>query len=99
MVESRAAQRKLNAKTSQAGVEISISDNGSGIPPEDLPHIFERFYQADKSRSAGGAGLGLTICKQIIEAHGGQITAQSVTGMGTRLTMWLPLGESEKAGK
>ena len=73
-----------------------MSDNGAGIPPEDLPHIFDRFYQADKSRSAGGAGLGLAICKQIVEAHAGHISAQSVLGMGTRVSVWLPVGGSGK---
>jgi signal transduction histidine kinase len=71
--------------------EVSVADNGVGIPPEDLPHVFDRFYQADKSRSAGGSGLGLAICKQIVEAHGGQINAQSVLGLGTRISVWLPL--------
>jgi signal transduction histidine kinase len=92
MVETRAAPRKLPSNETSTGVEISVSDNGNGIAPEDLPRVFDRFYQADKSRSAGGAGLGLAICKQIVEAHGGQITAQSVLGMGTRVTVWLPVG-------
>lgn len=92
-VETRLAQRKPSVKETLSGVEISVSDNGAGIPPEDLPHIFDRFYQADKSRSAGGAGLGLAICKQIVEAHAGHISAQSVLGMGTRMSVWLPIGE------
>lgn len=96
IVETRVAQHKASAKESSNGVEISVSDNGAGIPPEDLPHIFDRFYQADKSRSAGGAGLGLAICKQIVEAHAGHISAQSVLGMGTRVSVWLPIEESEK---
>lgn len=95
-VETNVKSRKLNAKDVLQGVEISVSDNGAGILPEDLPHIFDRFYQADKSRSAGGAGLGLAICKQIVEAHAGQITVQSVQGMGTRVMVWLPAEEEEK---
>lgn len=98
-VETRIAQHKPSAKESLSGVEISVSDSGAGIPPEDLPHIFDRFYQVDKSRSAGGAGLGLAICKQIVEAHAGHISAQSVLGMGTRVSVWLPIGESEKVRK
>jgi signal transduction histidine kinase len=67
-------------------------DTGAGIPPEDVPRIFERFYQVDKSRSEKtvGSGLGLAICKQIVEAHGGTLSAQSAVGVGTRMTMWLP---------
>ncbi len=76
-IETRNAQRKAGAKESVNGVEISVGDNGAGIPPEDLPHIFDRFYQADKSRSAGGSGLGLAICKQIVDAHAGHISAQN----------------------
>ena len=91
-VETKLITRK---ESSARVVEISVADTGSGIPPEDLPHVFERFYQADKSRSAnanasGSAGLGLSICKQIVEAHTGQIMAQSVLGLGTRMTVWLP---------
>lgn len=95
-VETRVASRKVSAKEVLSGVEISVGDTGAGIPPEDLPHIFDRFYQADKSRSAGGSGLGLAICKQIVEAHAGQINAQSVQGMGTRVSVWLPFGEGVK---
>ncbi|MBI3163309.1 MAG: HAMP domain-containing protein [Chloroflexi bacterium] len=72
---------------------VSVRDTGTGIPPEDLPHVFERFYRADRSRarSTGGSGLGLTIAKQIVEAHGGQIWAQSWLGAGSTFTFSLPL--------
>ncbi len=75
-------------------VEISITDTGQGIPAEELPRIFERFYQVDKSRaSRRGSGLGLAIAREIIEAHGGRIGVESVKGLGTRFTVALPVGQ------
>jgi signal transduction histidine kinase len=73
-------------------IEVSVADTGSGIPPEDLSRIFERFYQVDKSRrrKGKGAGLGLAIAKEIVQAHGGQIKAESVVGVGTKFTVTLP---------
>jgi signal transduction histidine kinase len=72
-----------------------VSDTGTGIPAEGLPHVFDRFYRADKSRSraSGGAGLGLTIVKQLVEAHGGWITVKSPaddSGTGTQFDIRLP---------
>ncbi len=74
-------------------VLVSVRDTGTGIPPEDLPHVFERFYRADRSRAraTGGSGLGLTIARQIVEAHGGQIWAQSWLGAGSTFAFSLPL--------
>lgn len=69
-------------------VWVSVQDQGPGIPPEDLPHIFERFYKADKSRSEGGSGLGLAIAKEIVQAHGGRIWAENRGG--ARFTFALP---------
>ena len=76
-------------------VEISVSDTGKGIPAEDLPHIFERFYRVDKSRAraTGGSGLGLTIAKRLVEAHGGTIAVDSTLGKGSRFSFTLPIGE------
>ena len=79
-------------KTWPAGVEVAVSDTGSGIPPEDLSRIFERFYQVDKSRQRGGGlGLGLAIVRQIVEAHNGIIRAESVVGLGSRFSVTLSL--------
>jgi signal transduction histidine kinase len=75
-------------------VEVSIADTGSGVPKEALPHLFDRFYQADPSRAGGerhGAGLGLAIVKEIVEAHGGKIGVRSQAGHGTTFTIHLPL--------
>jgi signal transduction histidine kinase len=73
-------------------VEASVGDTGPGIPAEDLSRIFERFYQVDKSRARrAGVGLGLTISKEIVEAHGGSLRAESVVGLGSRFVVRLPL--------
>jgi signal transduction histidine kinase len=74
-------------------VVIQVTDSGIGIPATDLPHIFERFYRVDaaRSRQSGGFGLGLSIAQQIVQAHGGRITAQSVVGQGTTFQIELPL--------
>lgn len=69
---------------------ITVSDNGRGILPEDLPHIFERMYQADQSRSAQGNGLGLSITQELVAAHQGTIIADSAPGSGAIFTVILP---------
>lgn len=76
---------------------ISVADTGPGIAPEHLPHLFERFYRVDKSRSrkVGGTGLGLAIVKGIAEAHGGWVTVASRQGQGTTFTVWLPPAPDE----
>jgi signal transduction histidine kinase len=72
---------------------LEVNDNGVGIPPEAAPHIFERFYRVDKARSRqmGGAGLGLSIIKAIVTAHGGQVKVESAEGRGSRFLVELPI--------
>jgi signal transduction histidine kinase len=83
------------AGTKGKWVEVSVSDTGEGIPAEDLPHIFERFYRVDKSRAraTGGSGLGLTIARRLVEAHGGAIRVESKLGKGSRFSFTLPVAE------
>ena len=80
-------------KTDRASVTIEVADTGGGIAPEDLPHVFDRFYRADKSRAreSGGSGLGLAIAKSLVEAHGGSITVHSEAGRGTQFDVRLPI--------
>jgi two-component system sensor histidine kinase BaeS len=84
----------LSAQAQGSRVALVVADTGEGIPADALPHVFERFYRVDKSRSRahGGAGLGLAIAKSIVEAHGGTITAASTPGHGTTFTITLPSG-------
>jgi two-component system OmpR family sensor kinase len=83
----------LKLEQSNQNAELSIQDNGPGIPPEHLPHIFDRFYRADSSRTRqyGGAGLGLAISKSIVDAHRGKISVESEIGKGTIFHVSLPL--------
>ena len=90
----------ISAEQRDNHVAISIADTGSGIPTEYLPHIFDKFVQVPDAPT-GGAGLGLTISKSIVEAHGGQISVQSQVGQGSTFTFTLPLaaGSENKQGK
>jgi two-component system sensor histidine kinase BaeS len=72
-------------------VEVSVADTGQGIPADELPHVFDRFY---KSRDSKGSGLGLTIARNLVAAHGGEITAESEMGRGTTITVRLPMRAS-----
>ena len=71
-------------------ITVNVADTGIGISKEDLPHVFERFYKADKARTGGGSGLGLAIAKHTVQAHGGDIHAQSEEGKGSTFTFSLP---------
>ena len=88
------AQRRGNQ------VQVAVKDNGIGIPPEHLPHIFDRFYRVDKSRSrgaGGGSGIGLTIARHLVEAHSGRIQAESAgENKGSIFTFTLPVGNKTK---
>ncbi len=88
----RGGQVRMSVQPGETEIHISVADTGKGIAPEDLPHIFERFYRGDKSRSrsSGGAGLGLAIAKRLVELHGGRIWAESKLGQGTTFTFSLP---------
>jgi heavy metal sensor kinase len=83
-------------RTDGGPARIIFEDHGVGIPPEDLPHVFERFYRGDPSRTraTGGFGLGLAIAKALVEAYGGTITAENASSQGTRMTVELPLNRS-----
>jgi two-component system phosphate regulon sensor histidine kinase PhoR len=83
----------IQAAREEESVLLCVEDNGAGIPPTDLPHIFERFYRADKARSRemGGTGLGLSIVKHIVNAHGGCVHAESTYGKGTAIVIRLPI--------
>lgn len=84
----------LKAFLAERCLRISVSDTGSGIDPQDLPYIFDRFYRAEKSRSrsSGGAGLGLAIAKGFVEAHGGKLQVESELGKGSTFSFCIPLG-------
>ncbi|MBI2908573.1 MAG: HAMP domain-containing protein [Chloroflexi bacterium] len=85
----------VSTRQAEGSLEVSVEDAGAGIAPEDLPYVFERFYRSDRSRSraTGGAGLGLTIARRLVEAHGGEIRVHSQLGRGTTFTFTLPADE------
>ncbi|MBB3128679.1 signal transduction histidine kinase [Paenibacillus rhizosphaerae] len=83
----------VQAKADDRYLTVSVADDGAGISPEDLPHVFDQFYRAEKSRSRnyGGAGLGLAICKKAIENHGGTIWVESIPNTITKFNFTLPI--------
>jgi len=86
----------LSAEAIPQGVRLRVSDTGQGIPPEDLPYVFDRFWRGDRARTrtgGAGSGLGLAIARQLIQAHGGTISVESQPGEGTTFTIELPVEE------
>ena len=77
---------------SATSLRIEVADNGAGIPPEDLPHVFDRFYRVEKDRSTstGGSGLGLAIVRSVVELHGGEVKIESIHNIGTTVVLTLP---------
>jgi signal transduction histidine kinase len=80
----------VRVEQDQAGATLEVADTGIGIPEDQLPLVFERFYRTDRSRTDGGVGLGLSIARQIAEAHGGELRASSAPGEGSTFTLRLP---------
>jgi len=88
----------LRAEGLEDGVLIAVRDTGEGIPPENLPYIFDRFWRGDRARShtgGAGSGLGLAIARQLVQAHDGTIEVESQEGQGTMFTIVLPSGRAE----
>jgi two-component system, OmpR family, sensor histidine kinase CiaH len=84
---------EISVRAAGGQAEVTVSDTGPGIPPEHLPHIFDRFYRVDKARTRaeGGAGLGLSISRWIAEAHGGTLRVESARDQGSKFTLSLPV--------
>jgi len=90
---------RVHLRGQDGEIRLAVADTGRGIGPEDLPHIFEHFYRADRSRarSSGGTGLGLAIVKSLVEAHRGRVIVESTPGAGSTFTVTLPVRSEEAA--
>ena len=84
---------QISAEAGPQEIALTVADNGPGLPPESLPHLFDKFYRAPGA-AAGGSGLGLSIVKGFVDAHGGQVSAQNRPGGGAEFTVRLPLKEA-----
>ena len=98
-VSRQTVRNALEVLEKQGFIRFTVQDEGMGIPPDSIPHIFERFYRTDQSRDrkTGGTGLGLSIAKWIVERHGGWFEVVSRPSVGTRITVILPAPQKEEA--
>jgi two-component system sensor histidine kinase KdpD len=83
---------EIKARQLDGDIHIEITDHGVGIPEQDLPHVFDKFYRIKRPDNVAGTGLGLSISKGIVEAHGGYIKAEKVPDGGTTISLTLPVG-------
>ncbi len=81
---------EIHVSASPEAITLMVNDTGIGISPEVMPHVFDRFYRGDTSRSTPGSGLGLSLARTIVQAHGGEITVTSLPHEGSRFTVVLP---------
>jgi signal transduction histidine kinase len=89
----------VRVEEDDGGVALAVSDTGIGIPEDQLPLVFERFYRADSARTEKGVGLGLSIARQIAAAHGGTIEAKSTEGVGSTFVLLLPRQKSGRRAR
>jgi signal transduction histidine kinase len=90
---TQAGEIYISTGSKDAQVLIEVRDTGLGIAPDDLPHLFERFYRGHHTRQIRGTGLGLAIVKEIVDLHDGRIEVESEVGVGTTLRVWLPIAK------
>ena len=87
-----ATKISITTRTTASGAILEVEDNGAGVAPAEISRLFDRFYRTDKSRRAGGSGLGLSIVRQVAELHGGSVVAENTRPHGLRVTVTLPQG-------